>query len=118
MYEIKAGDHGFAISTTLSDGGGPLQNLDGATILFKMKPAPESDSDADPFSAAATFDAGTGLTSYVWQSGDTDTPGLYRAEWQVTFLDGSRVTFPADEWDEILIHDSLTEPPPDPPPDP
>ncbi len=42
-------------------------------------------------------DPGNGAIQYDWVSGDTDTPGTYYAEFQVTYTDGSVESFPNTE---------------------
>jgi hypothetical protein len=42
-------------------------------------------------------DPENGAIQYDWASGDTDTPGTYYAEFQVTYTDGSVESFPNTE---------------------
>jgi hypothetical protein len=40
---------------------------------------------------------------YVAQSGDLDTAGVYRQEWEVTFDDGAVLTFPSDGYNMVEV---------------
>jgi hypothetical protein len=51
----------------------------------------------------AVLDAANGDVSYQWQAGDTDEPGMFEAEWEVTFGDGTIETFPNDGYIDIHI---------------
>lgn len=46
----------------------------------------------------------TGKVSYSWGATDTDTAGVYRAEWEIAWADGSKQTYPSDGfiWIEVL----------------
>lgn len=55
--------------------------LTGTTVTFRMR---SPGSDVVKFEAAATIvDLATSEVRYDWQDGDTDTRGLYDAEWPV-----------------------------------
>lgn len=43
---------------------------------------------------AVIADVPTARVRYVWTRADTNTPGSYLAEWEVTFANGSVQTFP------------------------
>jgi hypothetical protein len=40
------------------------------------------------------IDSPAGIVTYDWQTGDTDVSGVYYAEFEVTYGDGSVETFP------------------------
>ena len=46
---------------------------------------------------------------YEWAAGDTDTPGEYEAEFELTFPGGLKRTFPASEKQAliVLVHDDI-----------
>ncbi len=54
-------------------------------------------------------DGTKGDVSYDWDgaAGDTDTPGKFKAEWQVTFADSTIRTFPTPGVTNILVHGEL-----------
>lgn len=57
--------------------------------------------------AANITDEEGGEISYDWAVGDTDTPGLYYAEWVVTFGNGVPQTYPAEDYLWIVVKDNL-----------
>jgi hypothetical protein len=61
--------------------------------------------------AAAAIDvdqvANKGKVSYTWVGTDTDTAGVYEAEWQATFAGSKPMTFPNDGHMVIRITDDL-----------
>jgi hypothetical protein len=48
----------------------------------------------------------------VWQAADTTTPGLYNAEWEVTFTDGTVATFPNERYLLVEMKADLVAPGP------
>lgn len=51
----------------------------------------------------------TGEVWVVFNEGDTDSSGLYKAEFQVTYSDGRKETFPNDGYIEIMIESRVTK---------
>lgn len=101
----KQNDTSPAIAFQLKDGNGVAVNLTGATVKFMMW-APGA--AAIKVNAAATItDATTGKVSYTPSATDTDTPGDYIAEWQVTFSGGAVETFPNGDWLKVRVLDDL-----------
>ncbi|ELY49882.1 hypothetical protein [Natronorubrum bangense] len=45
----------------------------------------------------------TGVVVYEWRPQDTASPGVYRAEWRVTYDDGAVETFPNSGYLTIYV---------------
>lgn len=104
-WYVKQGDRSPSIAFQLLDGNGVAINLAAATVSFIMW-APGA--AAAKVNAAATItDAPTGKVSYAWAAVDTDTPGDYMAEWEVTFSGGYKETFPNSGWLKVRILDDI-----------
>lgn len=99
-HEIKQDQRGPELFATLT-ANGVAQNLTGATVKFSME---SQRTGLIKVNAAAVtiVDAPTGQVKYSWAAGDTDTPGLYRAEFEVTGLAVTPVRFPSDEY--LYVH--------------
>lgn len=96
-YEIRQGDTHTALQATLKDASGNPVDLTGASVRFLMGRSGQVTVDA----GALIKDATGGVVWYVWQAGDTSTPGAYTGEFKVTFPDGSVETYPNSG--ELLI---------------
>jgi hypothetical protein len=48
-----------------------------------------------------------GKVKYDFSQSDLDQQGRYRYEWEVTFVDGGVLTFPADEMAKIWVREEL-----------
>lgn len=83
------------VATTL-----PLTNASAVQFVMKLETNLVS-------GAASISDAGTGQVTYVWQTGDTATAGIYNAEWEVKWDDGGYETVPNDGYFSIEIVDDL-----------
>ena len=107
-FYIKEGDTSPAIQYQLQDEDGDAIVLTGITNLRFIMSLPGAATAKVSSALAAGFvsvvNATTGIVKYLWQTGDTDTRGLYRAEWEVTYSDGTVETFPNDSyiWVEVL----------------
>lgn len=92
-FEIVQDQLGPALQATLTKGDGTAQNLTGATVKLYMER--RSSGVLKINGATATLvDATNGIVKYQWAGTDTDTPGLYRAQWQVEGLSPTPVRFP------------------------
>lgn len=97
MFVIKSGDTAPPFEAVLAVDGVPV-DLTGATVLFLMER-----NRTNVVSGEAVIGGEDGEVSYAWQEGDTDTPGIYLAEWEVTFSDNTVRTFPNDGYSRIKI---------------
>ena len=99
---VKRGDTRPALTANLSTAAGPI-DLTGATVRFVMG----NPGEAAVVNAAATIvDAAAGTVRYSWLPADTDTAGMWRAEWEITWPDGVQ-TVPADGYDLVRIVSDL-----------
>lgn len=105
-YYVKTGDTGSPTPQTfLEDANGDGVDLNGAVVRFLMRAVgtatPKVAADAE------IVDASTGEVRYAWAEGDLDTPGVFRAEWEVTYSGGDQETFPSDGWIEAVVRADL-----------
>ena len=94
-FEIKENDRSPSYQDTLTSGGGAV-DLTGASVKFLMRDREETE-DIKVDASATIVDADTGVVRYDWAAGDTDTPGVYIAEWEVTLL-GKKSSYPGDRY--------------------
>lgn len=100
---IKRGDRLPKIRRTLKREDGTVVNLTGASVVFRMRPR----GGALKVNAAATVvDAAGGVAEYAWAVNDTDTEGLFEAEWAVT-ISGSVETVPANGFHTVEVMRTL-----------
>ena len=106
MYDVtlKRGDTRHAIRAVLKDADGDPVNLIDCQVKFKMAPL------LRPVTinrAAHIENTDAGEVWVVWVPGETDTSGIYRAEFEVTYDDGRRETFPNTGYISIQILSDL-----------
>lgn len=102
-FTIKQHDRLPSIEAQLTEiDGSPLSaGLAGATVAFIMKP--QQGGTVKVNAPAVIEDQAACLVRYDWATGDTDTVGDYNAEWQVTFADGRKRTFPTDTYNTVRV---------------
>lgn len=113
-FYIKQGDTSPAILRQFLDASGNPVNLTGATIKFNMamdtgqlicnqKAATIFTGTLPAELGGATVTAAQGWMKYAWVAADTAIPGVARAEFQVTFNDGSIETVPNLGYETVTI---------------
>jgi hypothetical protein len=108
IFEIKQDDTSPPFRGVAKDARGQPVPLAGSSVVFRMSPQIQG-LRAD-IVAEATFDEATSELSYAWQPGDTSVPGLYDAEFAVTFAAGAGVeTFPSGEYAVVEVLPRATD---------
>jgi hypothetical protein len=74
-----------------------------AEVRFIMRDRTKPTGPPKVNAPAVILDAATGEVRYEWKVGDTDTPGLYNAEWEVRYEDGLKQTFPTLTYHVVSI---------------
>lgn len=90
-FTIKRNDTSPAIRWELED---PDTNLVGASVVFNMKRSSSGDLVIDRGVAEIVDGASRPTLGYNWDDGDTEVAGLYEAEFEIIFADGSIETTP------------------------
>lgn len=98
-FVIKQNDTSPSIEATLTDINGSAVNIASASVRFHMKNMSNNTLTVDQ--AATIVNAASGIVRYAWQAADTQKPGLYNCEFEVTYSDNSIETFPND--DKIIV---------------
>jgi len=107
-FYIKQDDRLPEIESILKDADDTVINLSGATVKFIMTSKLADIGSTPKVEADATVvDAVTGHVKYAWIAADTDTAGVYRAEWEVQFADTRLETFPNDSYLEVKVTGDL-----------
>lgn len=100
---FKQGDTRHAIHAVLKDVQGNTVDLSTAAVTFKMQHYLQKDVI---IRKSVNMDGSNGA-HVVFETGDTDLPGLYNAEFTVTYADDRIETFPSMGYIEIKIEDKV-----------
>jgi hypothetical protein len=104
-YETKRNDT-EPTEVTLGRGKGGVLPLVGATVVFRM----ESEG-LTPVKRVTlvcpVVDADAGKVRIPWLAADVNVAGMFRAEFEVTFADGTIKTVPNSGWDTVKIYKDL-----------
>lgn len=107
-FSIKRNDTDPPIRGTVADGNGnPIDLSDVVSIRFLMRILSDTPVNDKVAAAAEIEDISSGLISYSWTVGDTDTSGTYVGEMEMTKTDGRIETVPNDGYTIIQITDDL-----------
>jgi len=88
---LKQNDTSPTLDAILTNSAGDAVNVTGASVQFHMQKIGATTLKVD--AEAIVVDGAAGHVRYTLQMGDTDTPGSYMAEYEVTFIDGTIETF-------------------------
>jgi hypothetical protein len=116
-FTIKQGDTRPFLRATLKKASSQPIPLGLAVIRFNMAPAVAgtglSIARASALNLEGTIDAETGATlgdgvvEYRWAPGDTAVVSIYRAEFEVTFADGTVETWPNSGYIDVEVYAGL-----------
>jgi len=98
-FYIKRGDRKYGIEYTLSTYVQGGAHLAGASAKFQMM----DQAGATVISQDAVIHDDDGVLRYSFGAGETDTAGLYSAEFKITFGDGLVATEPNDGFFTVKI---------------
>ena len=85
----------------------PASDFTGATVVFNMR---EKGTETVKLSRAAAVigsDSGGTYFQKAWSASDTDTPGKYEAEFEVTLLTGAVETYPSRGYISVVVGDDI-----------
>lgn len=105
LFNIKQNDTSPALAANLTDVEGDPIDLSGAAARLHMR---EMDGTVVIDTACTITSYSGGGVRYDWQTGDTDTPGHYLAEFQVTYADLTIETFPNYGNFRVRIHPEVS----------
>jgi hypothetical protein len=110
-FTIKQNDRRPAFVVNLRDNFGEgdeaaVDLTDADTVAFSMR-AKGGGAVKIGRADAVISDAATGEVTYEWDTLDTDTPGNFEAEVEVTWNDGKAETFPNKGYWDIVITDDI-----------
>lgn len=109
-FYIKKNDTAPNISTQFidADTGLPVDLTSATGVTFRMVLTGNEGLDTPKVNTAGTIDdAVNGIVSYAWQAGDTDTAGVYSAEWRVAYTGGGQGTYPRGrpQFDRVIVQE-------------
>lgn len=104
MVVLKRNDTKKPLKAVLSNESGPI-DLTGCTVRFIMSNAATKIAKINR--EVLIQDATNGTVWVVFEDGETDTPGSYKAEFKVTYSDFRIETFPEDGYITIEIQKDL-----------
>ena len=87
-FHIKQDDLMPELTATLTDADDDVVDVTNATIRFHMRPKGSLTPKVD--AAATKVDEANGQVKYTWIAGDTDTPGDFLGEFEITWTSGSK----------------------------
>lgn len=100
-FYIKQSDTSPPLVAILKDATGTAVDLTGSTIRFIM--TNKSTAAIVVNQLATIVDATHGKVRYDWQTGETDVPTNYKAEFEVHWGDGTFETFPNSVYINVKI---------------
>jgi hypothetical protein len=103
-FTIKQNDTLPALEAQLLDAENNPINLDMCGVRFHMR---DGYGRKEIIRPAIITSAAQGLIKVNWQAGETDTVGVYRCEFQITFTDNTILTVPNDGYFLINIVQEL-----------
>jgi len=105
-FTMKQNDTSPVVHATLQDGEGVAVDLTGSTVMFHMINAADGTVKID--GPTVITEPTNGIVWYHWLTGDTDTPGTFYVEFEVTYPSGSIETFPNNKDLTVIVKPELS----------
>jgi len=103
-FNLKKNDTEPTIQAMLmTDDGSPV-DLSVASVRFHMRNSSGTVVIDEP---ATIINGSAGIVQYDWTATETETSGLFEAEFEVTYSSGGIETFPNVGYEEIVITDDI-----------
>ena len=106
-FQIKENDTSPPLEGILRDGFGSPINITGATVVLNTRLRPGGAVKVNGGIMGAVGNAENGRVKYSWTASDTDTPGIYEAEIQITFSNGKIRTIPPKGYFLVDVTDDI-----------
>ena len=100
-FNIKRGATAPAISGIVSRRDGTVVDLTGASAVFRMR-LKNGETVVD--APALITDAAAGAVEYQWAVGDTDTVGVYQADFRITLSTGKLLVLPVHSFVTVTVY--------------
>jgi hypothetical protein len=103
---VVQGDTAPYVRKTLRDASGPVSLASGVTsVTFSMREVnsatPKVTNQGCTIVQVGAVDVG--VVEYRWATNDTDTAGIYVAEFTVNYAGGAKATFPSPQMSSLII---------------
>jgi hypothetical protein len=107
-FTIKQNDRLPNLRATLNNATGVLDLSTASSVKLLMRgPLPAQTVKVN--AACTVTDAVNGVVTYEWAAADTDTSGLYQAEFQVTWPGTKYQTIPNSNYFDVLVVDDISD---------
>jgi len=103
-FTMKTGDTAPILQATFTDANGSAVSITGATVKLIVANLAGS---VVMNKSMSIFNGAGGIAEYEWQAGDTDTPGTYKVEFEVTYATGEVESFPNTGYEMLVIKEDL-----------
>lgn len=105
-FYIKQNDTAPSIEAILTDSNGRARSMANASqVRFNM--STENGTNVISGGIGSIVNATKGIVAYEWQDGDTSNVGLHNAEFEITYVNGQRETFPNNSYIKVIVKEEL-----------
>jgi hypothetical protein len=105
-FTLKRNDTSPAIEFQLQDDDGNAIDISGfneVEFFFRQRRDSTTKVDDDTGGNVSVPDAANGIVKYEWMATDTETAGIFEAEFEVEYSDGAVETFPNTGYIKVQI---------------